>query len=355
MAVLRLMTSSILGRRLHRQVGRLLALEDAVDVAGGAAVLVDPIRPIGDQAAGGDEGAVGVDGGQLVPGRQRDDQIAMNRRCPPASRSVRHSASREGRDGALDFAGVAHVERAHLHPERWRHGLDCAELASAGGCVGIAKDRHARHAGRDLLEQFQPFSADAVFEKHETGGVAARARQAVDEAGGDRIAMIGNTIGTVRVACSNGPTVAVPEARMTSGASATNSAAYLRNPATLAVAQRMSIRTLRPSIQPSSCSACRNAPTQALILRIVRGAPREHADAPHPLALLRARRERPRRRRAAEKRDEFAPLHARPAEDALRNVKPSTLRPGGEGEMPHHRPQMLTKLDVRFGSLADIS
>src|SRR5712671_556546 len=37
------------GRRLHRQVGWLLALEDAVDVAGGAVELVDPIRPISDQ------------------------------------------------------------------------------------------------------------------------------------------------------------------------------------------------------------------------------------------------------------------------------------------------------------------
>ena len=45
----------VLGRRLHRQVGRLLALEDAVDVAGRAPVLVDLIRPIGDQAAAGDE------------------------------------------------------------------------------------------------------------------------------------------------------------------------------------------------------------------------------------------------------------------------------------------------------------
>ena len=34
----------------------------------------------------------------------------------------------------------------------------------------------------------------------------------------------------------------------------------------------------------------------------------EHADAPHPLGLLRARRQRPRRRRAAEQRDELAPL-----------------------------------------------
>ena len=36
----------------------------------------------------------------------------------------------------------------------------------------------------------------------------------------------------------------------------------------------------------------------------------EHADAPHPLALLRPRRDRPRRRRAAEQRDELAPFHS---------------------------------------------
>ena len=61
----------VLGRRLHRQVGRLLALEDAIDVAGRAPVLVDQIRPIGDQAAAGDEEAFEVDRGQFVPGRKR--------------------------------------------------------------------------------------------------------------------------------------------------------------------------------------------------------------------------------------------------------------------------------------------
>ena len=55
MAVLRLITSLVLGRRLHRQVGRLLALEDAIDIAGRAPVLVDEIGPIGDQAAAVDE------------------------------------------------------------------------------------------------------------------------------------------------------------------------------------------------------------------------------------------------------------------------------------------------------------
>ena len=43
----------VLGRRLHRQIGRLLALEDAIDVAGRAPVLSSVIRPVGDQAAGG--------------------------------------------------------------------------------------------------------------------------------------------------------------------------------------------------------------------------------------------------------------------------------------------------------------
>jgi hypothetical protein len=36
----------------------------------------------------------------------------------------------------------------------------------------------------------------------------------------------------------------------------------------------------------------------------------EHADTPHPLALLRARRERPRGGRAAEQRDELATPHS---------------------------------------------
>ena len=49
-----------------------------------------------------------------------------------------------------------------------------------------------------------------------------------------------------------------------------------------------------------------------LCFRIVRGRVHEHADAPHPLGLLRARGERPRGRRAAEQRDELAPPHVRP-------------------------------------------
>src|SRR5262249_8496088 len=68
----------VLGRHLHREVARLFALEDAIDVAGRPTELVDRIRPVGDQATLGDGEAIGVDRGQLIPGRKRNNQIAMN-------------------------------------------------------------------------------------------------------------------------------------------------------------------------------------------------------------------------------------------------------------------------------------
>ena len=67
-----------LGRRLNRQVGRLLALEDVIDVAGRLPVLVDVIRPIGDQATVGGEGTFEVDRRQFVPRREHDDQLTVN-------------------------------------------------------------------------------------------------------------------------------------------------------------------------------------------------------------------------------------------------------------------------------------
>src|SRR5262249_18067534 len=56
----------ILRRRLHRKVSRLRALEDTIDIVRCAPELVDQIRPIGDQAAGGDEETLEVDSGQFV-------------------------------------------------------------------------------------------------------------------------------------------------------------------------------------------------------------------------------------------------------------------------------------------------
>src|SRR5262249_26628062 len=63
--------SFVLGRRLNRQVGRLLALEDTIDVVGRAPERVGCIRSIGNQAAASGVVVVRVDRGQSVAGRGR--------------------------------------------------------------------------------------------------------------------------------------------------------------------------------------------------------------------------------------------------------------------------------------------
>jgi hypothetical protein len=52
----------ILGRCLHRQVGGLFALENAIGVARHPPELFDSIRAVADQAPGGDEQTIGVGG-----------------------------------------------------------------------------------------------------------------------------------------------------------------------------------------------------------------------------------------------------------------------------------------------------
>jgi len=77
---------------------------------------------------------------------------------------------------------------------------------------------------------------------------------------------------------------------------------------------------------------------------IVRGQVHEHSDPPHPLALLRTRRERPRSRRTTEQRDEFATfqltdLHALP-------------RPGMRGSIAYWRGSSLSHAQRCGGGMA---
>jgi hypothetical protein len=146
--------------RLHRKVSWLLALEDTIDVAGRLPVPIDLIRPVRDQAAGSDEGTIEVDRGQFVSGRQCNDQVTTAL-CHRAGRDDQAAIrrARECRDIPLHLAGVAHIDWVHLHPERRRDGLDCAELANSGGYGGIPNHCRPRHTWRDLLEQLQPFPA----------------------------------------------------------------------------------------------------------------------------------------------------------------------------------------------------
>ena len=202
----------VLGRRLHRQVGRLLALEDAIDVAGRAPVLVDVIRPVGDQAAGGDEEALKVDRRQLVPGRKRDDQIAMNgRRRDSPSRSGRHSGMRAK---AAMPRSISPASRTSIGltsiAERRRHGLDGAELAGPERWLGSRRTAARVTPGAICLSSsshfpLMPYSNTVKPVTLPPG----RARLSTKPAPTGS-ATLANTIGTVRVACSNGATVEAP-------------------------------------------------------------------------------------------------------------------------------------------------
>jgi len=83
-----------------------------------------------------------------VPGCERDDQIPMTDR----QRARRHDQAavrraREGRDRALNLAGVAHVHRVYHHSQRLCHALHCGELANPVGRSAIPKDRRSRQSG----------------------------------------------------------------------------------------------------------------------------------------------------------------------------------------------------------------
>ena len=67
------------------------------------------------------------------------------------------------------------------------------------------------------------------------------------------------TIGMTDVACFAARTAAVPAVTMTSTLSRTNSAAISAKRSLRPSAQRYSIATVRPSIQPSSRSRCTKA------------------------------------------------------------------------------------------------
>ena len=176
---------------------------------------------------------------------------------------------------------------------------------------GIPKDRHARHARRDLFEQLQPFAADAVFEIHETGGVAARPRQTVDVAGADRIEddREHDRDGAGRLQQR-------PQGRRATGQDdvgrergqfrrlSANFGGIGRGPAGV----DLQVAADAPAQLPQALQEC---PDAGLPCRIVRSCGYEYADAPHPLALLRTRGERP-CRHAAKKRDELAPSHCPP-------------------------------------------
>src|SRR5262245_22360879 len=253
-----------LGRRLHREVGWLLTFEDAIDVSSRLPVLIDLIRTVGDQAADGDEGTIEINRGQLMSGRECDDQLAMTL-CQGAGRHNQAAIrrARECRDISLNLAGVAHITGFTSTPSdgatawiapNWpipegeaESRMTAARLTFGATCLSSSSHLAPMLCSTVMKPVALPPGRASLSTKPAATGSPAT----------------GDTSGPLHDACTIAPTVEAPWARMTSGASAANSVACLRISAALVVAQRVSIRTLRPMAQPNCCNPCRNAPTRA--------------------------------------------------------------------------------------------
>src|SRR5215475_2415719 len=106
----------VLGRRLYRQIGWLLALEDAIDIASGASVVIEPVRPVRDQAASGDKSTIRVHCRKLIPGRQCDYLVAVNEgRAASYHDESAIRLTRKCANATFDLAGVAQADWAQLH------------------------------------------------------------------------------------------------------------------------------------------------------------------------------------------------------------------------------------------------
>src|SRR5262249_42464765 len=87
----------VLGRHLHRQVGRSRAAQYAVDVGGSVPEHVELVGPVGHEAASNDEHTKSVHRRQAVARRKCDDKIAMSERR--GVRRQKQTAVRLAREG----------------------------------------------------------------------------------------------------------------------------------------------------------------------------------------------------------------------------------------------------------------
>ena len=137
-----------------------------------------------------------------------------------------------------------------------------------------------------------------------------------------------NTIGTVRVTCCNAVTLRVPLARITSGASATNSACVFAIAFDIVLAPAgvdSHVAAVAPAQLLQGLLERRDA---SLTSWIICGHVHEYADAPHLLGLLRPRREGPRATQA-DSDNELASSHGLPrAESTAIQVATRTIKSG---------------------------
>jgi hypothetical protein len=119
-----------------------------------------------------------------VPLRQCHYQCAArgNEGVRRSNQSAARSA-RKGSDSPFDFGLVTHRRCHEFDSQRCWNRSKLTQIDRVVGCgVRVKQDRCPLDVGRHLFEHLQPFSHHGVVDEREARNVAARAREAYDQA-----------------------------------------------------------------------------------------------------------------------------------------------------------------------------
>src|SRR5262245_10382481 len=213
-------------------------------------------------------------------------------------------------DTTLDPGRISNRDWHWVHRKRRGRGLDRAqeERSATRSRLRIEQECHPLHPRADLLEQFDPLGPHGGLVHRRPGHVAAGSGHAGDETGLNGISHLDehDRDGVRLLLQRANPGGALDDDRVrrqlhevlrkSPKISRTGSGAMV-NP---------NIAPVHPSQLPERVLECLNA---RHCHRVALGKPGQKADPPDAFRLLRARRERP-RRRAAVQRDELAPSHS---------------------------------------------
>jgi hypothetical protein len=94
-------------RKLHREIARLFAAQDAIHIGGGATKVVYWVGSVGQQTAVSDKVRCVIDRRYVVSGRRRYDRRAMRgHKCIRRDDKAASRLAPKGRDGRFDFSVV---------------------------------------------------------------------------------------------------------------------------------------------------------------------------------------------------------------------------------------------------------
>jgi len=122
--------------------------------------------------------------GEAVLGGQCDDP-ASHLRAATQFRSGKTSpepVTDHAREGTVDVRLAPDVERLNHEAQLRRRPLDCGDVGLGPGEAEIREKRHARHLGRDLLEDLQALGLDLDGDgRGESRDVATRSSDALNQ------------------------------------------------------------------------------------------------------------------------------------------------------------------------------